>query len=142
VGKIQGIKVVIDTNVVVSGLLFQGVPGRIVSLWQKKAIRPFITQEMIDEYLKVLAYPKFQLSGAEIEYVMHQEILPYFEPVTASSDIHIVSADPDDDKFIHCALAGSVDIIISGDKHLLDLGEYRSISILQPAQFLQRFNRD
>lgn len=131
--------VVIDTNVAVSGLLFRGLPGRIVSLWQERVITPYASKDMIDEYLRVLAYPKFQLSSREIEYLIYREILPYFETVTPSTDEPIVSSDPADDKFIHCALAGSIATIVSGNSHLLGLGEYQSIRVMHPAAFLQRF---
>jgi putative PIN family toxin of toxin-antitoxin system len=131
--------VVIDTNVVVSGLLFKGVPDRIVSLWQQSVITPYVTQDIIDEYIRVLAYPKFQLSRLEIEYLIYREILAYFETVTPSTACQIVPDDPADDMVIHCAMAGSIETIISGDSHLLDLGTYGSICILHPADFLQRF---
>lgn len=132
--------VVIDTNVVVSGLLFKGAPGRIVSLWQKKNIRPFVTPEIIEEYFRVLAYPKFQLSSGEIEYLVYQQILPYFEPVSSSTDAQVVIDDPDDAKFIHCALANSIEILISGDKHLLDIVRLESVANLHPSEFLERFD--
>lgn len=130
-------EVVIDTNVVISGLLFKGLPGRIVSLWRKGVITPYASKDIIDEYIQVLAYPKFQLSSREIEYLIYREILPYFETVIPSTHEPIVSSDPADDKFIHCALGGSIETIISGDSHLLDLGKYKSICIMHPADFLQ-----
>jgi hypothetical protein len=140
VGEIQVMDVVLDTNVVVSGLLFRGLPGRIVSLWRERVIIPYASKGMIDEYVRVLAYPKFQLSNREIEYLIYREILPYFETVTPVTDGSILSSDPADDKFIHCALAGSIATIVSGDSHLLGLGEYQSIRIMHPAAFLQIFD--
>lgn len=131
--------VVIDTNVVISGLLFSGLPGRIVDLWQKKVILPYVSKDIIDEYVRVLTYPKFQLTQQEIEYLLYQQILKYCEIITPSTDIQIVSDDPSDDMFIHCALARSINIIISGDRHLLELKSYKSISILPPAEFLQKY---
>ena len=132
--------VVIDTNVVISGLLFGGLPGRIVSLWQKQIIIPYVSKEIIDEYVRVLAYPKLKFTQQEIEYVLYQEILKYCEIITPRSDIQIVSDDPADDMFIHCAQAKSIDTIISGDWHLLALKTYKSISILPSADFLQKYN--
>jgi len=76
-GTIKIVKVVIDTNVLISGLLFGGVPGRLVLLWKNKSIQPLVSQAMIDEYLRVLAYPKFQLSQSEMEYLLYEEILPF-----------------------------------------------------------------
>ena len=131
--------VVIDTNVVICGLLFRGLPGKIVSLWQKGVIIPYVSKDIIDEYMRVLAYPKFQLTKQEIEYLLYKEILTYFQIITPDIDRQIVSDDPADDMFIHCALAKSIQTIISGDRHLLELKHYKSISIVSPAQFLNTF---
>ena len=135
-------KVVIDTNVVISGLLFNGVPGKIVSLWRKRQILPFVSKAIIQEYLRVLSYPKFKLNNQEIEYLLYHEILPFFELTETCAELSIVSRDPSDDMFIHCALAQSIETIISGDAHLLDLGKSQAINILSPAEFLARFNSE
>lgn len=68
-------KVVIDTNVLVSGLLFGGVPSKIVNLWKSSKIQPIASAEIIDEYLKVLSYPKFDLDEEEISFLFYHEIL-------------------------------------------------------------------
>ena len=80
-GQEKMITIVIDTNVVISALLFGGAPGKLIELWKKKRIRPLISEEIMTEYLRVLAYPKFKLSEEEINYIIHQEILPYFNVV-------------------------------------------------------------
>jgi hypothetical protein len=138
-GKIEVIRVVIDTNVVISALLFGGIPGKLLKLWKNEYIKPLISKEIIDEYLKVLAYPKFKLSGEEINYLLYQEILPFFEIITAKHILPIIKEDPDDDKFIRCAQAGKAEIIISGDKHLLALKSYRKIKILSPSEFFKEY---
>lgn len=137
-GAIQAVKVVLDTNVVISALLFGGQPGRLRSLWREKLIQSFVSQAIIDEYLKVFAYPKFQLTQGEIEYVIHKEILPWFETVEVPQGEAFVLDDPSDDKFIWCAEAAKVHWIISGDEHLLRL-EYRKIPIVTPSRFLEIF---
>jgi putative PIN family toxin of toxin-antitoxin system len=136
-GKIEVIRVVIDTNIVVSGLLFGGIPGRLIRLWKKKRILPLISKEILSEYLKVLAYPKFKLSEGEINYLLYQEILPFFEVIAVKQGMQIIKEDPSDDKFINCALSGKAKVIISGDKHLLALKSYRNIKILSPSEFLE-----
>ena len=138
-GKVEITRVVIDTNVVVSALLFGGVPGKLVPLWKTGRIRVLASKEMIEEYLKVLAYPKFELSEEEINYLLYQEILPYFEIVKTKPGSVIVEEDPSDDMFILCAEAGKANTIISGDQHLLDLKSYGKIKILTSSQFLKRF---
>ena len=131
--------IVIDTNVAVSAILFGGSPGKLIELWKAGRIRPLITQEILTEYIRVLAYPKFKLSEDEINYIIHQEILPYFKVVKSVPGPSIVKKDPDDDKFIRCAEAGNAEIIITGDQHLLALGSYKDIKILTASQFLENF---
>ena len=135
--------IVVDTNIVVSALLFGGHPGDLAKLWQAGKLDPIFSKDILDEYLKVLAYPKFSLSEKEIEFLLKQEILPYFR-VVETSEIQpktIIRADPDDDKFIICALADKCDLIISGDKHLLDLGIFQNIEIITPSAFLTRIRQ-
>ena len=136
-GTVQSKRVVIDTNVVVSAFLFGGIPGKLVPLWKNGDIRPLASKEVVDDYLKVLTYPKFQLSEEEINFILYHEVLPYFEAVETEPGPVIVPDDPSDDKFIRCAEAGKARNIISGDDHLLALRFYKGIKILTPAQFLE-----
>ena len=129
-------KVVIDTNVLISALLFGGVPGTLVSWWKSGRIRPLYSGHMADEYLRVLAYPKFSLSEEEIDFLFFQEILPWFQIVAVQSDNPYVHEDPSDDKFIWCAIAGKADVIISGDEHLLSFTSC-PVPVLSPSQFLE-----
>ena len=129
-------KVVIDTNVIISALLFGGKPGELIPLWQISRIKPIVSRDIIDEYIKVLAYPKFELSEKEIQFLLYRQVLPYFKIVETSQGEIIISNDPSDDKFIQCALAGNAKIIVSGDSHLLSRKVYHDIHILSPAQYL------
>ena len=131
------LKVVVDTNVVVSALLFGGIPGRLIDLWQMGSIRPMGSKQIIDEYLRVLTYPKFKLSEEEINFLLYQQILPYFDIIDVHFGPTIIKKDPEDDKFIRCALAGKAKFIISGDQHLLALKFYRKIKIVSPADFIK-----
>ena len=134
------IRIVIDTNVLISGLLFGGIPGKLIQLWKNKRILPLVSKEILSEYLKVLAYPKFKLSEEEINYILYQEILPYFEVIPVKQRPVIIKTDPSDDKFIRCAQSGRAKVIISGDQHLLSLTTYKAIKILSPSQFLEEYN--
>jgi putative PIN family toxin of toxin-antitoxin system len=136
-GKVKVKRVVIDTNVVISALLFGGEPGELIPLWKSGRIKPLASKEMVDEYLRVLTYPKFGLTPEEINFLLYQEIVPYFEIVKAKPGRVIVGDDPSDDKFIRCAEAGRAKTIISGDQHLLRLKSFGAISILTPVQFLK-----
>jgi uncharacterized protein len=131
--------VVIDTNVLVSALLFGGVPGKLISLWKERVVQPKASKEIIEEYIRVLAYPKFELSEEEINFLLYSEILPYFEVLRVKAGPFLVSEDASDDKFIHCALAAGAKVILSGDRHLLKLSRYRQIQILSPSEFLAQY---
>jgi putative PIN family toxin of toxin-antitoxin system len=130
------VRVVLDTNTVVSALLFSGISSKLVSLWQKDLITLLVSREVLDEYLRVLSYPKFELSEVEIKELIQEEILPYAEVVKPKRRLRVVRRDPSDDKFLECAVAGKARVIISGDKDLSSLGRYRQIRIQSPAQFL------
>lgn len=129
-------RVVLDTNVLVSALLFMGISSELVPLWQRSAITILLSRGILEEYLRVLSYPKFQLSEVEIKSLTEEELLPYVEVVNPRRRLRVVERDPSDNKFLECALTGKARVIISGDKDLLSIGRYRSISIQSPAQFL------
>jgi putative PIN family toxin of toxin-antitoxin system len=130
------VRVVLDTNALVSALLFSGVASKLVSLWQNGSIAPLLSREILDEYLRVLSYPKFALSEEEIKELIQEEILPFAEVVKPKKRLRVVRRDPSDNKFLECAVAGKATVIISGDKDLLSLSRYRQIRIQSPAQFL------
>lgn len=132
-------RVVIDTNVLVSALLFHGPLSRLVSLWQKNRIALLISKDVLMEYVKVLSYPKFGLSGEEIRNLVTDSILPYAEPVSVGRHPKIVDDDPADDKFLFLAVDGNARCVISGDKHLLSLGEFKRIKIVSARDFLDSF---
>lgn len=129
-------RVVLDTNAVISALLFSGVSSKLVSLWQNGSITPLLSREILDEYLRVLSYPKFQLSEEEIKQLIQEEILPFAEVVKPKRRLRVVRRDPSDNKFLECAVAGKASVILSGDKDLLSLRSFRRIRIQSPAQFL------
>jgi putative PIN family toxin of toxin-antitoxin system len=142
-GKIKIEPVVIDTNVVVSALLFGGKPGKFIQLWKTGQMRPLVSKEITEEYLRVLSYPKFGLSKNEITFILSHEFLPYLKivEVTSGTGKTTVKDDPSDDIFIRCAESGMCKIIISGDRHLLDLKSHGKIRILSPSQFLEEFKK-
>ena len=132
-------RVVLDTNALVSALLFSGLSSELVSRWRNGAITLLLSRDILDEYLRVLSYPKFELSEEDIKELIQEEILPYAEVVKPKRRLHVVQRDPSDDKFLECAVAGKASVIISGDKDLLSLGRYGRIRIQTPAQFLAEY---
>ena len=138
-GTQKVIRVVIDTNVVISALLFGGTPGKLIPLWKSGHIITLASAEIMDEYIQVMTYPKFKLSEEEIHYLLYFEILPYLDVVSVGPALSpIIEKDPSDDKFILCAEAGKANFIISGDQHLLSNKNYKKIKIINPEQFLKK----
>lgn len=137
-GERQGvIRVVLDTNVLVSALLFSGELARIVTGWKSGAFVPVLSRETFDEFRKVLAYPKFELTAQEIVALIEDEILPFCEVVDVAEETRGICRDADDDQFLACALAASAAYIVSGDKDLLDMGQFKGVKIIIPREFLK-----
>ena len=72
-------RVVLDSNVLISALLFSGITSKLVPLWQRGTITVLLSREILEEYLQVLAYPKFQLSEGEIKGLIEEELLPFVQ---------------------------------------------------------------
>lgn len=135
------IRAVLDTNVVISALLFSGPPSQFVPAWQSGRLRPIMSARIFDEYLRVLAYPKFKLTPAEIRGLIEEELLPFIETVQ-SPPLPIANLrDPDDSKFVDCALAANVRWLVSGDDDLLSLKRVQSVEIVSVAAFLHQLKR-
>jgi len=133
-------RVVLDTNVLVSALLFKGALSKFVELWRKGKIIPIISKETFQELTTALQYPKFSLSKDEIRSVIEHEILPYFEVIDVVKAVKGVCRDPGDDKFISCALSASADCIVSGDKDFCELRQYKTLKIMNPSDFLTKLD--
>ena len=136
------IRVVIDTNVFLSALLFGGTPGKLIPLWKSGRIQPQLNKEIVAELLRVLAYPKFELSETEIQYLLFVEILPFCNTVSSKSGSVIIKEDPSDDIFLRCCEISKAKALISGDSHLLDLKFYQNVPILTPSEFLREFRKE
>ena len=133
-------RVVPDTNVLVSALLFKGALSRLVELWRKGRIIPVISKETFAELATVLQYPKFSLSKDEVKSLIEHEILPYFEVTEVVKAVKGVCRDPGDDMFISCALSASADCIVSGDKGFCDLRQHQTVKIMNPSDFLKKLD--
>lgn len=131
-------RVVLDTNVLVSALLFGGRLEPLVVLWKTGAIIPVFSRDTFAEFRKVLAYPRFALTETEIAALIEDEVLPCFEIVETCENIRGICRDPGDDIFLSCAVAAEVDVIVSGDKDLLDMGCFNGIPIISVRDFLEK----
>lgn len=133
------IKIVLDTNILISSQLFKGELSRIVDLWKNGSIIPLFSRETFREFKMVLEYPKFSLTRQEINLIIEEEVFPYFEIIEIMDKVKKVCRDGDDDKFIACAVTAPADFIVSGDKDLLDIREYKSVRIISALELLNMF---
>lgn len=131
------IRIVLDTNILISALLFKGEVAGIVNLWKTGRIVPVVTKETFDEFRTVLEYPKFRLQKEEIRVLIEEETLPFFEVVDAKPSRGGSCRDPEDEKFLACASAGSADFIVSGDKDLCDMGRKSKCPVISAAKLLE-----
>jgi putative PIN family toxin of toxin-antitoxin system len=131
-------KVILDTNVLVSGIFFKGPPFRIYQIWKKGQIDIVISHEILEEYRRVIQDISTQFPHINISNLF--EIITLKAHFTLSLTLHPqICEDPDDDKFFSAALASKTSIIISGDKHLLDKSGFSEINVLKPKNFLDLF---
>jgi len=136
------VKIVIDTNVLISAALSpSGSPAQIMSLWEEKVFEVLVSKPILAEYHRVFHYPHLPFPPEKItkslRHIQHTAVL-----VEQVEELAVVSADPHDDKFIACAVAGHASYIVSGDEHLLALQEYRGIPILSPALFMAAISEE
>ena len=131
-------RVILDTNVFISGVFFGGPPSRILEGWRDGRLKLVLSPEILDEYQRVAdelhtQFPDIDLSGL-FELLVVAAEMHHAEPLSEA-----VCIDPDDDKFLACALASSARLIVSGDKHLLQVAGYREIEILKPRAFIEKY---
>ena len=135
-------RVVLDTNCLISALLFShGVLAQLRTFWQQKRFIPLLCSSTTRELIRVLSYPKFKLSSEDIQDIL-SDILPWAEVIELSltaSDLGYIHhlRDPKDTDFILLAEQEKAHVLVSGDKHLLELKSYASIPIMLPVEFLE-----
>lgn len=133
-------RVVLDTNVFVSGVFFGGFPGEVLSAWRDGTLEVVVTREILEEYVRVgerlsARFPDVDL-GPALELVAASARL-----VTARPLMEPVCRDMHDDKFIACALAAEADCIVSGDLDLLAVSPFRNVTVVRPRELVERLRR-
>ena len=133
-------RLVLDTNVVASGLLWDGRPARLIDAAQANEVELFTSRVLLAELTRILRRAKFTkaiaASGASLEAL----VLGYAELAILVTPVQIpptVLDDPDDDHVLACALAGNAELVVSGDRDLLWLKTFRDIPIITPAEAMR-----
>ena len=133
-------KVVLDANIYVSSMVnTQGNPRRIMAQWEQGEFDVLASQSIIDEVGRVLRYPRIVKRHRQDEKTIQRflELLASEAVVVEPTEmLDVVKRDESDNRYLECAIEGRAQYIISGDRHLLELGEYQGVIILPPAAFV------
>lgn len=138
-------KVVLDTNTIISGILWGGNEARVIEKAEKGEVKLFMSPKLVEELEGVLKREKFTRKLEGKESTVEQSvakialIATLIEP---AKKINIIKDDPDDNRVLECAVSARADVIISGDKHLLELKTYSGIDIMSAGDFLRREEAD
>ncbi len=140
------LRVVLDTNVWVSGLINPtGPPGRLLEAVRTGEIEAVLSWDLADEVLAVLARPelrRFQMTDEDV-----QELAALFAPLLPTVDVVVHPRDPDDAVVVAAAVGGRASVLVTGDRDLLDDGELldwlheHSVEVLRPAELVERLTR-
>lgn len=131
-------RIVLDTNVLISAILFGGKPRSVLDLVISGSVDCTLSTVILDELKDVLQRPKFGFS-AEVCFHIIQELHGACDITSPSVSVDVIRSDPDDDRILECAVEAQAHFIVSGDPHLLDLGKFDKIRILSPADYLKEF---
>ncbi|MDP3724554.1 MAG: putative toxin-antitoxin system toxin component, PIN family [bacterium] len=131
-------RVVLDTNVLLSAILFGGYPRTILESAKKRDLHLVTSKALLLEAANVLS-KKFAWSSSDIQDVV-QGVDVFAEVIATHSKLRVIKNDPSDNMVLECALDGRAEVIISGDKrHVLPLKRFRNIPILSPATFVRKY---
>lgn len=137
-------RVVLDTNTLISGLLWDGNESMVIEKVEKKEIKLFISYQMLEELEGVLKREKFSKRLEGKEYTVEKAvakialIATLIEP---NIDIDIIKEDSDDNRVLECAVSARATVIVSGDSHLLNLNDYAGIQIISTIDFIKQISR-
>ena len=130
-------RIVIDTNIVISAIFFGGVPRKIIEAVVNKMIDACATPEITVEYQEIIQEMISRKQG-HLRMDLFNLYLEKLRILESKTRIH-VCLDPDDDKFLSCAIDAKAIYIVSGDKDLLDIRDYNGVEIITAAEFCERF---
>ena len=132
-------RIVVDTNIYISAIFWGGKPREIIDLGRDNRVHIFTSLEIENDIAEKLR-TKFRLNEEEINQIL-LDFSTLTVPVKVTTKIEVIPDDPEDNKFIECAVISGANYIVSGDKHLLDLKEYSGIKILKASEYLAIFEK-
>ena len=134
------IRVVADTNVLISALMFGGLPGSFLDLALLRAVELVTSPVLLDELDEKLRF-RFEVDPSDTDAI-RAKLESCALVVMPGITVEAIAEDPDDNRVLECAMAGDAAYIVSGDRHLLKLRSYKGISILTVRQFMDALAPD
>lgn len=134
-------RIVVDANVFVSAILTpDSTSARVLDLVRENKVELLLSEAILLEIRRVLEYPKIakrhKRSREELKTLM-DEYIRFATMTPGRKMVRVVKEDPDDDRYLECAVEGKADFIVSGDRHLKDLKTFQGIPIVDPGTFLK-----
>lgn len=133
-------RVILDTNTVISGLFWRGKPFQVLELMRSGKVKVYASEAMVEELLDVLGRPKFSRRLALLGFTPQEVVnsfISWVEVVEVGEVETVVISDPDDDQIIACAKLVNADFIVSGDADILNLKDAIAIPIVNAGEFLE-----
>lgn len=131
-------RIVLDTNVFISAVFFGGLPFRILGAWRDGKVTLALSIEILEEYQRVGRTLAKKFPGVDLDPIL--DLLAVSAELVSAPDLpEPVCEDPEDDKFLACALAVRSKHIVSGDRHLLKVSPYCGVHILSPRAFVESY---
>lgn len=139
-------KIVLDANIYVSSMVNnQGNPKRIMAMWEQGDFDVLASKSIIDEVGRVLRYPRIVKRHKQDEEAIERflKLLASEAVIVKPAEVlDVVQEDESDNRYLECAIEGKPQYVVSGDQHLLKLGEYKGIMIIPPAAFVALLERE
>jgi putative PIN family toxin of toxin-antitoxin system len=137
------LRIVLDTNQFVSSVLVRhGLPAQVLDAWQQRQFILIVSPAIMAEIRSTLNYPrirlKYPITEGDVEGLV---ALLTHDAVVVPGAVNlsgVIPDDPDDERVLACAVEGGADLIVSGDRHLRELGEYQGIPIISARELLER----
>ena len=138
-------RVVLDTNVLVSGTFWRGASSKILEMADKRLLEMVLSKELIEEYYQVISREEIMDKIEDKNLILNKSVSKLIKDaiiVEPLEKLNIVDEDMDDNRILECAVEGSAEFVITRDNHLLKLKEFREIKIITPDEFLRIYLKD
>ena len=135
------VKVVYDTNIIISAVIAKGRPYLLLQLAYNDKLDLFISPDLLREYEEVIKRPKFKISKADISGTLNL-IKAHSKMVIPKIKVDEIPKDQADNKVLECALAAKADYLITGNKNHFTFSEFKGIKVLSPAEFTEVISKE